>query len=36
MINLRPGQGNVSRGVDDTATRKAIEAVVQSLIDESH
>lgn len=36
MINLRPGQGNISRGVDDAETRKAIDALVQSLIDEAH
>ena len=32
MINLRPGQGNTSRGVDDVATQQAIIAVVRSLV----
>lgn len=32
MINLRPRQGNRSRGVDDTEVRKRIREVVESLV----
>jgi hypothetical protein len=32
MINIRPSQGNRSRGVDDAVTRKAIVAVVGRLV----
>lgn len=32
MINLRPGQGNRSRGVDDPALRDRITRVVNALI----
>ncbi len=32
MINIRPGQGNRSRGVDDPETRKAIMTVVHRLV----
>lgn len=32
MINIRPSQGNRSRGVDDPATRERIMAVVRALI----
>ena len=32
MINLRPSQGNPSRGVDDPATRAAIRALVNRLV----
>lgn len=32
MINIRPSQGNRSRGVDDPAVRSAIEAVIQRLV----
>ncbi len=32
LINLRPGAGNVSRGVDDPATRKAVLRVVRALV----
>lgn len=32
MINLRPGQGNRSRSVDDPATRSAIEALVGQVV----
>ena len=32
MINLRPSQGNRSRGVDDPATRSRIQKVVHTLI----
>ncbi|MGE3167147.1 MAG: DUF5674 family protein [Planctomycetota bacterium] len=32
MINLRPAQGNRTRGVDDPALRARIREVVQSLI----
>ena len=32
MINLRPSQGNRSRGVDDPVARDRIVAVVQSLV----
>lgn len=32
MINVRPSQGNMSRGVDDMKTREKIIALVQKLI----
>lgn len=32
MINVRPTQGNRSRGVDDEATRDVIRRVVESLV----
>jgi hypothetical protein len=32
MINLRPSQGNRSRGVDDAAIRESIVAVVRGLV----
>ena len=32
MINLRPSQGNRSRGVDDEQTRVRIREVVESLV----
>jgi hypothetical protein len=32
MINLRPGQGNRTRSVEDPATRDAIEKLVGRLI----
>jgi len=32
MVNVRPSQGNRSRGVDDEATRQRILRVIQSLI----
>jgi len=32
MINVRPSQGNRSRGVDDAETRKAVVAVVNRLV----
>ena len=32
MINLRPSFGNLSRGVDDLATRTKIIAVVNKLV----
>jgi len=35
MINIRPRQGNRSRGVENTATRKAIMAAVRQLVDSS-
>jgi hypothetical protein len=31
MIDIRPGQGNRSRSVDDPATRAAIVAIVERL-----
>jgi len=31
MINVRPSQGNRSRGVEDQALREAIRQIVQSL-----
>lgn len=34
MINLRPGQGNRSRGVEDEETREAIRGIVTRLITE--
>jgi hypothetical protein len=32
MINLRPSFGNRSRGVDDRATREAIAALVERMV----
>ena len=32
MINIRPSQGNRSRGVDNVQTRKAIVALVERLV----
>ena len=32
MINVRPSQGNRSRGVDDPERRQAIREVVESLV----
>ena len=32
LINLRPGQGNRSRGVDDEGTRARIREVVEALV----
>jgi len=32
MINVRPAQGNRSRGVDDPAIRSEIRRVVDALI----
>ncbi len=32
MINLRPSQGNMSRGVDDAAVREKVVAVVRELV----
>ena len=32
MINLRPSQGNKSRGVDDAGVRSQIEAIVRKRI----
>lgn len=32
LINIRPGQGNRSRGVDDQRTRERIRALVESLV----
>ena len=32
MINIRPGQGNRSRGVDDPATRETIVQIVGELV----
>lgn len=34
MINLRPGQNNFSRGVDDSAVRKKIIEIVNKLVEE--
>lgn len=34
MINLRPGQGNRSRGVDDPALQQRIVSVVKQLVHE--
>lgn len=35
MINLRPRQGNRSRGVEDAGTRQQIIEIVSALIDEN-
>ena len=32
MINVRPSQGNRSRGVEDAATRQRIQAIVEELV----
>jgi len=32
MINVRPGQGNRSRGVEDDAIRSSIRRVVELLV----
>ncbi len=32
MINLRPSQGNDSRGVDDPAIRQKIQEIVNRLV----
>ncbi|WP_423928396.1 DUF5674 family protein [Candidatus Palauibacter sp.] len=32
LINIRPGQGNRSRGVDDERTRERIRALVESHV----
>jgi len=32
MINVRPGQGNSSRGVEDDGIRSSIRRVVESLV----
>ncbi len=32
LINIRPGQGNRSRGVDDERTRERIRVLVESLV----
>jgi hypothetical protein len=32
MINVRPGQGNRSRGIDDAAVRKRIAQIVDRLV----
>jgi hypothetical protein len=34
MINLRPGQGNMSRGVDDEATRARILEIIAGVVHE--
>jgi Protein of unknown function (DUF5674) len=34
MINIRPAQGNRSRGVDDPATRDGILRIVEDLVQE--
>lgn len=36
MINVRPAQGNRSRGVEDVATRDAIRQVVEDLVKPGH
>lgn len=35
MINVRPAQGNRSRGVDDPVTRDAIRRVVRTLVSDA-
>ena len=32
LINIRPGRGNRSRGVDDASARERIRALVESLV----
>lgn len=32
MINVRPGQGNRSRGVDDAAVQRQIQEIVTRLV----
>lgn len=34
MINIRPGQGNRSRGIDDPEVRRAISALVGEIVHE--
>jgi len=34
MINVRPAQGNRTRGVDDEATRTAVRGVVKALVND--
>jgi hypothetical protein len=34
LINIRPSQGNRSRGVDDPETRRAVTEVVSHLVEE--
>ncbi|MBI4520224.1 MAG: hypothetical protein HY701_05265 [Gemmatimonadetes bacterium] len=34
MINVRPTQGNRSRGVDDSSLRETIRGIVESLVHE--
>lgn len=34
MINIRPAQGNRSRGIDDQTTRDSILAIVDALVSE--
>ena len=34
MINIRPGQGNRSRGVDDEETRAQIAALIERVVHE--
>jgi len=33
MINIRPSRGNLSRGVDDAATRESIEKIIDKLVE---
>lgn len=35
MINLRPSQGNYSRGIDDPQIREKITQIVWSLVDQA-
>ena len=35
MINMRPAQGNRTRGVDDDRTREAIRQVVHALVSDA-
>ncbi len=35
MVNVRPSQGNRSRGVDDEATRERIRQVVAQLVSDA-
>jgi hypothetical protein len=35
MINLRPSQGNCSRGIDDPSMRQKVKEIVKQLIQES-
>jgi hypothetical protein len=32
MINIRPSQSNRSRGVEDPATRRQIQVIVERLV----
>ena len=34
MINIRPAQGNPSRGVDDPATRDSILRIIEDLVED--